>query len=126
MSGLTFIDAHGTHALAAVIGIARAGRLAVVRSCPSHVRRVAELLGLPPNYLLTGDRAASQSEICELADRLQRAQLDAAETKLGTRRALSRLADTCIRLASTREQAALIREQGRRTVAIRLPVVRWQ
>lgn len=53
LSGLTFIDAHGAHSLAALLQSLRAGG-AVVRSCPPHVRRVVELLGLPPDYLLAG------------------------------------------------------------------------
>lgn len=117
LSGLTFTDAHGAHVLATVIRTLRAGRLVVVRSCPAHVRRVVELLGLPPDYLLAWDRAASASETCQLVDQLRRAQLDASEAKLGARTVLSLLTDTCIRLASTRERTALIREQGRRTVA---------
>jgi len=48
---------------------------------------------------------------------LRRARLDAGEARLGARWALSRLTRTCFLLASTREQTALIREQGRRTVA---------
>lgn len=117
LSGLRFIDEHGARALVAVIRILLAGRLTAIRPCPPHVRRVLELPGLSADYALTGDWTAPEAETCHLVDRLRRARLDASEAMLEARGMLSRLTDTCIRLASTRERTGLMLEQGRRTVA---------
>ena len=122
LSGLTFIDARGARALATMIDALPAGRQAVVRSCPPHVRLVLDMLGLPPNYLSADylsarNRMAPQSATRDLVDRVQDARHYAGAAKLGASWVLSRLADTRIRLASTRERTGLLREQGQRTVA---------
>lgn len=117
LSGLAFIDASGVRALAAAIQTLPCGRWPAIRSCPPHIRRVLDLLGLPPDYLAAGIWIAPESETFQLVDRVRHARLYASEAKLDARLVLSRLADTCIRLASTRERIGLTMEQGRRTVA---------
>jgi anti-anti-sigma factor len=47
LSGLTFIDAGGARVLDAVMRTRPGGRLASVRACPRHVRRILDMLGLP-------------------------------------------------------------------------------
>lgn len=84
-----------------------AGRLTAVRSCPPHVSRVLQLLGLPADYLPAGDWATPASATSQLTDRLRRARLDGREANLGARLVLTRLADTRIRLSSTQERNAL-------------------
>ncbi len=113
LSGLTFIDARGARALAAVTQT----HSAAVRSCPPHVRRVLDLLGLPLSYLSAGNRTAPSSETSDLADLVRRARSDAREAKLDTSSLLDQLRDTCIRLTKLLERTGLALERGRRTVA---------
>lgn len=117
LSGLTFLDASGARALATMIHTALAGRLAGIRSCPALVRRVMNLLGLSLGYLAVGAGNAVRPETRELVDRVRRERLYASMAKCEARSVLARLTDTCIRLASTREQTELIQERGRRTLA---------
>jgi anti-anti-sigma regulatory factor len=123
LSGLTFLDAHGARALALVIRKLAPGRLAGVRSCPPHVRRTLDLLGLPRNYLsaplLLSDVhiIAPEFQARDLAERLRRAQNHARDAKLDASGIMARLSDTCGRLASTRERSVLLREQCQQTLA---------
>jgi anti-anti-sigma factor len=114
--GVTFIDAHGARALAAVLQAWAADRQVAIRSCPPHVSRVMELLGLPADYLPDRDSASPGSETFQRVDRIRRARLQGVEVKLGARQVLTRLGSTRIRLSSTQERNGLV-EQGRRTVA---------
>lgn len=117
LSGVNLIDAHGAHALAAVIQDLAARRLTAVRACPPHIRHTLELLDLPPGYLSVADVATAKSTTFELVARLRLARLDAGEVKDDARWMLARLTDTCIRVASTRERTGLAIEQGRHAVA---------
>jgi len=122
LSGLTFIDARGARALAAVMDALPAQRRPVVRSCPPQVRLVLDMLDLSLNYLQADhlpaqNQTATRSATRDLVHRVQHARLDASQMKLDSSWVLARLADTGIRLASTRERTDLIREQGQRTLA---------
>ena len=115
LSGLTFIDAHGARALAALTRTLT-GRRACVPSCPSMIR-ILDLLGLPLNYLSGDDTPVPAAPASELVEQVRRARHDASQARLASTEALARLTVTCIRLASARERAELTREQGRRTLA---------
>jgi|SRR5215469_9585436 len=119
LSSLTFIDVFGARALATVVRTLPAARRPVIRSCPPHVRLVLDMLNLPLSYLptdpLTGNAPPSVTR--DLVDLVQQARLDAGKAKLAASWTLARLADTGIRLASTRERAGLMREQGQETLA---------
>lgn len=118
LSGLRFADAHGARALVRIIRNLPAGRLTAILSCPVQVRRVLDILGLPPlSYWVTREPGAPASETLDLVDRIRRAVFDATEARLATNGIRARLADTCIRIANTRERADLIREQGRLALA---------
>lgn len=117
LSGLAFTDARGARALAALLKSLSPGRLADVRYCPSHVRHLLDLIGLPPlNYFVARGGSAWEARTPELVDRLRRAMLDASEARHTASGVLGLLTDTCIRVASTRERTGLALEQGRRTV----------
>lgn len=116
LSGLTFIDAHGARALAALTRTLT-GRHASVPSCPAAIRRILDLLGLPLNYLSSDDKPAPAALASELVEQVRRARHDTSQARLTSTETLARLAITCIRLASTRERAELTREQGRHTMA---------
>jgi anti-sigma B factor antagonist len=119
LSSLTFIDARGARALAAVIRTVPAARRPVIRSCPPHVRLVLDMLNLPLCYLLADPliRTPGPSVTLDLVDRVRHARLDAGKTKLAATWAMARLTDSGIRLASTVERTGLIREQGQQTLA---------
>ena len=122
LSGLTFIDACGARALAAMIDTLPAGRLTAVRSCAPHVRLVFDLLDLslnylPADYLSAENWTAPRFGTRELTSRVQEALLHASVAKDSASGVMALLADTSTRLASTLEQTGLIREQGRRVLA---------
>jgi anti-anti-sigma factor len=117
LSSLTFIDADGARALAALLTRTPAGRHAVVLFCPARTRRILDLLGLSPNCFSNDDRPAPASPSRALVEQVRRARNEVSQARLASSRMLATLADTCIRLASTRERTDLTREQGRRTVA---------
>ena len=122
LSGLTFIDARGARALAAMIDTLPAGRLTAVRSCAPHVRLVFDLLDLslnylPADYLSAENWTAPRFGTRELTSRVQEALLNASVAKDSASGVMALLADTSTRLASTLEQTGLIREQGRRVLA---------
>jgi anti-anti-sigma regulatory factor len=117
LSGLTFIDAGGARALDAVMQTLPGGRLASVRACPRHVRRILDMLGLPLDGRAAGSPPGRRPGTPALVDEVRRARLHAAEAKLDASGTLAELADTRIRLAGTIERAGLIREQGRQTLA---------
>jgi anti-sigma B factor antagonist len=116
LSGLTFIDAHGARALAALTRTLT-GRPASVPFCPPVIRRILDLLDLPLNCLSAGDGPAQAAPASEPVEQARRARRDASQARLTSTEALARLTITRIRLASTRERAELTREQGRRTIA---------
>lgn len=117
LSGLTFIDAHAARVLNAVIRTLPEGRPASVRSCPRGIRRALDLLGLSLDGPPAGYAADPQPGIPALAGRVRQARLNARESRLAASGTLARLTDTCIRVASTIERAALIQEQGRQAQA---------
>lgn len=53
LSGLTFIDAHGARALAALTRTL-SGRPAFVPACPAKIRRILDLLGCAGPLFMTG------------------------------------------------------------------------
>ena len=116
LADLTFIDAHGAHALDALIQNPPDGRPIAVRYCPLAIRRVLDMLRLPLDYP-AGDESAQQTATTELTSQVRRARLLASQSRLETSGTLTQLADTLIRLASTIERTELIREQGRQIVA---------
>jgi anti-sigma B factor antagonist len=117
LSGLTFIDAYGARALDAVMRTLPGGRPASVRDCPRRVRRILDILGLPLDGRPPAGPPGRRPGPTEQVDKVRRARLHAGEAKLNASGALAALADTRIRLASTIERSALIREQGRQTLA---------
>jgi anti-sigma B factor antagonist len=122
LSDVTFIDACGGRALAAMIDTLPAGRLTAIRSCAPHVRLVLDLLDLslnylPADYLSAENWTAPRFGTRELMSRVQEARLQASVVKDNASGVLAMLADTDTRLAITLEQTQLIREQGRRVLA---------
>jgi anti-anti-sigma regulatory factor len=117
LSGLTFIDAHGARALAALIQTPLDGRAAAVRDCPLRIRRLLNVFRVPLDCLPAEEMPAQQTPTTVLADQVQQARLRARESRLDASGTLARLTDTLIRLASTIERSDLIREQARSTVA---------
>jgi hypothetical protein len=72
---------------------------------------------LPADYLSAENWTAPQFGTRELMGMVQDARLHASVAKHHASGVLAMLADTSTRLASTREQTELIREQGRRVLA---------
>jgi hypothetical protein len=116
LSGLTFIDAHGARALDALILSPPDGRPTFVRRCPFGIRRVLNVLRLPLDYP-AAVTAPGPAAAMALTNRVRDARLHASESRMDASATLALLADTLIRLASTRERTDLIREQARQTVA---------
>jgi hypothetical protein len=117
LSGLTFIDAHGARALAALIRTPLDGRAAAVRHCPMRIRRLLNVFRVPLDGPSAEDSPARETTTTALADQVRRARLRARESRLDASGTMDRLTDTLIRLASTIERTDLIREQARCTVA---------
>lgn len=119
LSSLTFIDVRGARALAGVIRTLPAARRPVIRSCPPHIRLVLDMLNLPLCYLSPDAliRIPAPSVTRDLVNRVRDARLDASRTQLAAIWVMSRLTDSGIRLASTRERSGLIREQGQQALA---------
>jgi anti-anti-sigma regulatory factor len=117
LSALTFIDAHGARALAALVRTPLDGRLASVRHCPLRIRRLLNVFRVPLDCPSAEDGPALPTATTALADRVRRARLDARESRLDASGTLARLTDTLIRLASTIERTDLIREHAQRTLA---------
>jgi hypothetical protein len=117
VSGLTFIDAYGARALDAVMQTLPNGRLAALRSCPSDVRRILDILALPAGRPPAGPDAVPEPGTTALSERVRRARLHGAEATLDASGTIAELIDTCIRVAGTIERAGLIRAQGQQARA---------
>jgi anti-anti-sigma regulatory factor len=117
LSGLTFIDAHGARALAALTRTPLDGRAAAVRHCPMRIRRLLTVFRVSLDCPSAEDSPARETTTTALADQVRRARLRARESRLDASGTMDRMTDTLIRLASTVERTDLIREQARCTVA---------